>query len=337
MESFISELTQRKSEEFNKLRMNIKLNKVQNEITSIELQTSIEEIYNCLDTHDGERLMIEIDKCLQKTDCKLPRYVLCETSEYASANGNAELFTILQTFIKMTDENFYKSNYMYFKSLSLELDWRSGKNIDQVLEEFEINYRKSFSDQTLLKHMTKLCNVVMQDAVEKRGESTVIKIKHRIEKISEETKDYQLLFILWRKLFESFWFSDQQLASELVEKHVQLRKVLCKQSTVLSFIYLRHNNIELVHQLIQIFLRFNMTKQVEVLVRMLFEFECWRKNLNAVLQIVQLCLKLDIQLSEEENKKFLDLLLKRPRDVEADEEKKRMAEKIPIQKYQFKF
>lgn len=54
--------------------------------------------------------------------------------------------------------------------------------------------------------------------------------------------------------------------------------------------------------------------------------------MDAVLQIVQLCLKLDIQLTIEENRKFLDLLLKRPHD-----ETQKPEQKITIQKYQFKF
>lgn len=57
--------------------------------------------------------------------------------------------------------------------------------------------------------------------------------------------------------------------------------------------------------------------------------------MDAVLQIVQLCLKLDIQLTPKENKKFLDLLLKRPRDD--SHPKPRDKKTITIQKYQFKF
>jgi hypothetical protein len=64
----------------------------------------------------------------------------------------------------------------------------------------------------------------------------------------------------------------------------------------------------------------------------LFRNKGWRRNLDAALQIVQLCLKLEIQLSDAENKKFLDLLLKRPQDKKRHEKKK-----ITIEKYQFKF
>lgn len=58
----------------------------------------------------------------------------------------------------------------------------------------------------------------------------------------------------------------------------------------------------------------------------------WRRNIDSVTQIVQLCLKLDIQLTDKENKKFLDLLLKRDDDKRRPETKK-----IATHKYQFKF
>lgn len=54
----------------------------------------------------------------------------------------------------------------------------------------------------------------------------------------------------------------------------------------------------------------------------------------AVLQIVQLCLKLDIALTDSQNKKFLDLLLKRDETNKRTETTKT---KITIEKYQFKF
>lgn len=64
----------------------------------------------------------------------------------------------------------------------------------------------------------------------------------------------------------------------------------------------------------------------------------WRRNMDAVLQIVQLCLKLDIQLTDNENKKFLDLLLNRKsRAEDSGKKKKKPSTKITTPKYQFKF
>jgi hypothetical protein len=55
--------------------------------------------------------------------------------------------------------------------------------------------------------------------------------------------------------------------------------------------------------------------------------------LDAAVQIVQLCLRLDIALTDREHTRFLDLLLKKPLDDTTKPTKK----KITIEKYQFKF
>lgn len=73
---------------------------------------------------------------------------------------------------------------------------------------------------------------------------------------------------------KSFWFSDQQMSDQIIVKHAVLRKLLSKQLSSLCFIYLRNNNTELVNRLIQIFLQFNMMKQVEILLKILLDFEC---------------------------------------------------------------
>lgn len=58
--------------------------------------------------------------------------------------------------------------------------------------------------------------------------------------------------------------------------------------------------------------------------------------MSAALQIIQLCVKLDIHLSDEENKKFLNLLLNQPSKASTTKPQ-RDTKKITIHKYQFKF
>lgn len=59
-----------------------------------------------------------------------------------------------------------------------------------------------------------------------------------------------------------------------MEHKILREKLVSKQLSFLCFIYLRNNNTDNVNRLIQIFLQFNMMKQVETLVKILFEYEC---------------------------------------------------------------
>jgi len=331
METFISELTTRKINKFNKLRGEIRRNQSQADI-SVKQRDLFKEIYDCLDSRDEEALESVIDKWLEKP-IQLPLATLCELVEFSSKTGNTKLFHKLIVYTTTFEPDFHKEKLSYFEALNLELDWRTGTNVDQLIENFESLYKKSFSDEVASRHMASCFNAMMKDCVEKKGEAVVLKLKDKIVKMCEESKDYLLLFELWRNLFESFWFSDQQIASELIATHATLREMLSKQLSLLCFTYLRNNNTELVNRLIQIFLQFNMMRQVETLVKLLFDFECWRQNMDAVVKIVQLCRELGIELTEKESKKLVELLLKRP----IEEKKKETATKITIQEYQFKF
>jgi hypothetical protein len=77
------------------------------------------------------------------------------------------------------------------------------------------------------------------------------------------------------------------------------------------------------------------TNVVETL-KLYLAFEIWRKNSSAATEIVQLFLELNIPLSDSENRKYLDLLLKRQQQHENGQRGK-MSEKINVENYKFKF
>lgn len=88
MESFISDLTRRKTNKFNQLREeNFKRNQSV-EITNDEQNDLIEEIRKCLDARDDEELegLIDrqIDKWIDERRFQLPRSIVCEILEYSS-------------------------------------------------------------------------------------------------------------------------------------------------------------------------------------------------------------------------------------------------------------
>jgi hypothetical protein len=74
---------------------------------------------------------------------------------------------------------------------------------------------------------------------------------------------------------------------------------------------------------------------------MYLAYECWERNAKAATEIVNLCISLNIPLTESENKKFLNLILGRSsppskmskQQPQQDDKKK----KIDIEKYKFQF
>lgn len=213
MENFISDLTTRKLNKWNELRKEA-INR--NQSQSVEIASSdeqkrlIDEIHSCLDTHDDERLEMLIRKYLHSFDnaqtnfSALPRIVLLEVLELFCREGNRDLAGLLFRHFKTINLEFYNEHSSYFEILDLELRWKTAHNVDELLRRFEQKYLETSnkvnkSDRTMLR---KLCLVMIDDTISRKGESAMIKLRESIERVSEESRDYQMMFDLWRKLFE---------------------------------------------------------------------------------------------------------------------------------------
>lgn len=206
MEDFISELTTRKQSKFNQLRLNImKRNQSQDEITSVEQNDLIEEILNCCSEMESnsEKLESLIDKWIIERPRSLPRSVLDEMLEFSFRDGRHATIHKCLKLIHLADPEYFKENQNYW---SLELDWRKGnvQNIDIFLGKFEVMYEKCINDENRMKQIAEFALVMIKDCVETKGESFVIKLRDKLEKICEHSNDYRLLFDLWRNLYERY-------------------------------------------------------------------------------------------------------------------------------------
>lgn len=207
MENFISEITKRSADRVASMTNSIKVanlrrNQSQEEITDegdgqLEL---IEEIHNCLDASDEDELENLVSKWIGGGSA-LPRAVICEVLEFASRSGRHGMF---HKTLAQLDAGFLEANGNYFELLALELDWKSGQNIDQLLERLESMHNQSCrGDEIKMRQdFRRFCSFIIKDSVAKKGEAAVIRLRRTLEKLCEQTNDYQLLFDLWRNLFD---------------------------------------------------------------------------------------------------------------------------------------
>lgn len=209
MESFVNDLAKQKTNRWLQLRKETINSRIQSqeETTSAEQRDLIDDVHSSLDLHDEERLeKLIVDAWEEKHIIHLlPCAVLCEVLEFSSSVGNEKLFEKLFAQLKSQYSEFYTQNSVYFGGIELEFRWKTNAtNIDEILRKFEEFYKKSIVDERNTKQIMRFCSVIIEDCVEKRGESAVIKLKERIEAMckGENSKDYQLLFELWRRLFE---------------------------------------------------------------------------------------------------------------------------------------
>jgi hypothetical protein len=187
-------------------RENISRNQSQDEIINEQQADLVEEIYNCLDSRDEEELakVINVWTAEHRNLLPVPCALLMEILEFASGRGNTTIFHKITSYVKTNEASFYASNLCLFEMLSLELDWKAtaGVNVDRLIDRFEVIHKKSIAVDAASKHVSRFSSKIINDTLERKGESAVIKLKDRIEKMCGESKDYQLLFDLWRSLFE---------------------------------------------------------------------------------------------------------------------------------------
>lgn len=206
MENFVNDLTNQKKNRWLQIRKETinSRNQSQEETTSAEQRDLIDNVHRCLDFYDEESLeKLIVDAWAEKHIFLLPHEVLCEVLEFAVSVGNRKLFEKLLVQLKSQYSEFYNKNLIYFNGFELIIESKSNMtNIDEILEKFEAFYKKSIADDNNTKQIMRFCSVIIEDCVEKRGESAMIKLKERIEAMCEDSKDYWLLWELWRRLFE---------------------------------------------------------------------------------------------------------------------------------------
>lgn len=170
----------------------MKRNQLEDKIATDEQSDIIEKIYNCIETRDGAKLEMVIDKC------SLERSIICELLEFAGKMGRSQLFKKLDSQLATHHPKFYEENLKLIEILALEVEWKTGQNIDQLIEKFHFMYSKNISDEVLCSQMRKLCSRMIEDCVEKKGESSVLRLRDKLEEINDLT----LIFELWQNLFE---------------------------------------------------------------------------------------------------------------------------------------
>lgn len=242
---------------------------------------------------------------------KLPSEQICkEILELLSDRGNLDLLSeFIDTIVSVRPE--FAAKKAGFKIYLLSCYWNN-HNVKLTIEGVREIYENYKRDEVVYKELRCFLNYILIDAIDHKSEAVLISLKNLAEEMCLDYDDCYFVYSLWKKCFDSHWFSDQQLADELLLKFEKLQKILSIESNLLCFSYLRQKNTNAVMRLIEVFLKFDMQKQVESSLKVLLDYQCYRRDLRAASEIVQTCINLEINLSDEENKKFLALLLNKP-------------------------
>ncbi|XP_058829425.1 uncharacterized protein LOC131688862 [Topomyia yanbarensis] len=224
------------------------------------------------------------------------------------------------------------SNLVHYNGLLL---WKSGNSF-QSLTCFKEALTNCTSETKVI--INRLLMEIVDETIGKKSEAVLLAVIEMGEFCMQELKDEFLLCYSWEKSFRSQWYSDQEVAKQLFDKHSQLREAISRRLVKICFEYLQEFKIEQVYQLMELFLKHEMLPQCRQVLIRLFEYQYWRRDLRACSEIMQNSIELDIPLPDQCNRKLLNLLLGdvclKPRSHSSDTTEKA---KLKANIYELKF
>lgn len=181
--------------------------------------------------------------------------------------GNTSGVKAIQSVVKNNNTaNFQlNSNYNHYLAEAL---WVNGK-IEESLKLFTITY----SNEHVRPKVVIMLRCLFPILITQHSEVLVNKIIKSIEQFSIEKNDFIILMYIWKELFESEWFSDQKLSTELLERNVQLLNLIQFIIPTMGKVLLAQHKIQTFNRLLEFTIEKEL-KQDTTLIQLLFDYYC---------------------------------------------------------------
>lgn len=186
--------------------------------------------------------------------------------------------------------------------------WYRGNIIESTLMLKKLYFESDKKDKELILF---LIHEISNDTVGLKSEATLVTLINLTEYFFCFFDEIRPLMIVWQTTFTSTWFSDQQLAENLYTKYSDLRQELFHTGkiTMLFQSFLAKHEIETCQRLTELCIKCNETEASRTCLRLLFDYHYFRSDLKSCSEVMKYCLNENLNLTEDENKKLLDLLL----------------------------
>lgn len=196
---------------------------------------------------------------------------------YFAKNGNVCGVKAVQLIVKKYNISHFKlqSGYDHYMAEAL---WINGK-VEDSLKLFVAAYDNSQLRNKIKAMLTCLFPLL----VTHHGESTVRKTIYAIERLSSEKDDHIILACLWKELFQSIWFSDQQLSKQILEQNPHLLPVIKWMIPAMGKDLLKSHKVEDFYRLIEFTLENELRKFEGLLLQHLFDYYCKYAHISSLL------------------------------------------------------
>lgn len=236
----------------------------------VTLRTSINTELSRYAVYDGKSEQ-DIFKCLEQNldlEKKVPSSELHLQLLYFSKNGNANGVKAVQILIKNHNQDHFYAHSEY-KHYLAEALWIKG-----MVEDSLNLFLSAYTNPNVQGKVKLMLHALFPILIDRHSQSTLLKSILRLEKFSADQQDPFLLALLWKELFKSSWFCDQQLSVQILEKNLQLIQVVQWMIPALGRDLLMNHKLDDFYRLIELNLKYNLKNFVELLLHLLFDYHC---------------------------------------------------------------
>lgn len=157
------------------------------------------------------------------------------------------------------------------------LQFQSYRNSQQsskallLMEQYYINFPNS------RREARTYMATIIRDVVSNHSEAVLVQCKHLALRLEKNYRDSRPLIYLWHACFSSEWFSDQQLAKEIlafISKSKKLVETFDKKLMTATYSALGRHRPELVQNLIEDLIANDLRSRLTIPMRLLFDYRC---------------------------------------------------------------
>lgn len=346
LDDFTDKLIQEKSDKWKcitaqKVQSKMSYGGCQKQQDDIELDnakikiTSVDKLLeNALNMKDFKNAMLILNYCTKEHFCPSSEMLLKVASMF-SRHGDKTGVCAIRKICRVYNTALLISQADY-KHYLAEAAWING-NVREALDLFADVYKHSATLRRKVRNMTKF---LFAECISKRSEASVVLITNFAKNFADDYKDYYFLSSLWQFCFLSEWFSDQKMAQELLEQYEGLRKAIKDKIYVIALTALKQDDVEVVHRVLEIVLRYNMRQQYTVILREYFDYKCALGDLEGCSAIISSASELNVSLKAEQHERFLVLLLdstSKYKPFRRTKQQKRLHRPLQVPSFQLKF
>ncbi|XKL59393.1 hypothetical protein PGB90_000409 [Kerria lacca] len=280
-----------------------KLNKVISEINPIDSSVSEDTLKQELECNivaeNWGNVVKILDICLNKKINIDNSKMMLLLQTFASI-GYKDGLNVLRSLYKIMKYDTYLAQGEFLLYIA-KCNWINS-NVKECLKAL----RECLDKYPALKNDCKILlkNIILE-AIFCRSKAELLNIIEFVQIFTRENKDYYPISILWNYLFLSEWFSDQQLAKNLIDTNEELRLCIILMCPALTRYLIKTNRISDVYRLLELLLKHNMMESYSHVNQMLFDFYCFKRNRSACAEIIKSSTVLNISLREEQYNQFI--------------------------------